>query len=239
MKKRKIKKNKLIGILSFLLLLITGICLFLQSDFFNLNQVVITNNKYLSKKEIEKLMSINLNRNIFSYNLKEIEQNINSSSYIKSCKIKRGIPDELIVEVNEKRVIGPIYNGEEYCYVDEKGNLIDEVSEVKNKKIIINMNYKIDNKKIIFEKNDKQLLLTLINSLEKENILKQMKEININDKSNISMKTSKGLEINIKKDKKIEESVKKMQNVLVDLQNRKEYCGRIDMTYNNYILYTP
>ena len=56
MKRRKLNTNKVMGILFFFLLLTLGTCFFLKSDFFYLKEVVINNNKYLSKNEVENLI---------------------------------------------------------------------------------------------------------------------------------------------------------------------------------------
>ena len=37
----------------------------------------------------------------------------------------------------------------------------------------------------------------------------------------------------------IEKNVIKLRNVLIDLKNRKEVYGKVDLTYNDYILYSP
>ena len=53
------------------------------------------------------------------------------------------------------------------------------------------------------------------------------------------MKEKKGITIYLNKDNNIEKNITKLRKILVDLQNRKELYGKIDFTYNNYILYSP
>lgn len=237
---RKINTNKLIGLLLFSLLIIFTICFFLKSDYFNLNEVKINGNSYLSEGDIRKLLSINNDRNIFSYNLKELEKNICNSTYIKECSIKRKLPNKLVVMVEEKNIIGPLYNGEVYCLVDGDGNYVDKLKEDEFKNIVINMGYTLNNKKIEFDREtDKRYLIVILKSLENNNILKQVKSIDLTNKDTINIKTKKGLKVAIDKNNSIDTNIDRLNKVLIDLQNRKVYTGSIDMRYNNYILYKP
>lgn len=240
MKRRKLNINKVMGILFFFLLLTLGTCFFLKSDFFYLKEVVINNNKYLSKNEVENLLNLEMDKNIFFYNLKNLENKVKANSYIQNCKIKRKLPDKLIVNIKEKNIIGPLYNGKSYCYMDDKGNFIDEIKTTKDDEIVIYVDYNLSNKSIKFKKeSDKKKLITLCTKLKEENILMQIKNIDFKNKSVINLKGETGLVVCLKKDNNIEKNVIKLRNVLIDLKNRKEVYGKVDLTYNDYILYSP
>ena len=240
MTRRKLTTNKVMGILFFFLLLTLGTCFFLKSDFFYLKEVVINNNKYLSKNEVENLLNLEMDKNIFFYNLKNLENKVKANSYIQNCKIKRKLPDKLIVNIKEKNIIGPLYNGKSYCYMDDKGNFIDEIKTTKDDEIVIYVDYNLSNKSIKFKKeSDKKKLITLCTKLKEENILMQIKNIDFKNKSVINLKGETGLVVCLKKDNNIEKNVIKLRNVLIDLKNRKEVYGKVDLTYNDYILYSP
>lgn len=239
-KRRKINTNKLMGILFFSLLLTLGTCFFLKSDFFFLQKVVISNNKYLSNEEVNNLLNLDKNKNIFLYDLRDLENRVKESNYVKDCKIKRKMPNKLIVDIKEKGIIGPLYNGQTYCYVDSQGKFVDELKEIKNDELVISIDYTLNEKSIRFNnKNEKNELLTLYNKLNEEKILTQIKTINFRKNSEIIMNGKTGLTICLNKDNNIEKNVDKLNKVLIDLQNRKELYGKIDLTYNNYILYSP
>ncbi|WP_455538503.1 cell division protein FtsQ/DivIB [Terrisporobacter sp.] len=239
-KRKKVNTNKLMGILFFSLLLVLGTCFFLKSDFFYLNEIVINNNKYLTKEEINNLLNIEKNKNIFFYNLNNLQNKIKESPYIKNCEIKRKIPNKLIVNIEEKNIVGPIYNGRSYVYIDDDGNFIGQIKKIKNNETVIYSLYTLDNSFLRFtNKNDKKSLLVLYSKLKEENILKQIKTIDFRNKSIINMKGKSGITICLNKDNSIKQNIIKLRKVLVDLQNRKETDGNIDMTYNDYILYSP
>lgn len=239
-KRRKINTNKLMGILFFSLLLTLGTCFFLKSDFFFLKQVVINNNKYLSKEGVNNLLNLDKNKNIFFYDLQDLENRVKESSYVQDCEIKRKIPNKLIINIKEKNIIGPLYNGKTYCYIDDRGKFVDELKEIENDDLIISIKYTLNYKNIKFNnENDKSKILTLYNKLDEEKILNQIKSIDFRESTAITMKGNSGLIICLNKDNNIEKNVAKISKVLVDLQNRKELYGRVDLTYNNYVLYSP
>lgn len=239
-KRKKINANKLMGILFFSLLLTLGTCLFLKSDFFFLKQVVITNNNYLSTEDVNNLLSLDKNKNIFFYDLRDLENKVKESSYVEDCEIKRKIPNKLVVNVREKNIIGPLYNGKSYCCIDNKGKFVDELKEIENDDLVISIDYTLNKKNLKFNnENDKNKLLTLYNKLIEENILRQFKTIDFRKKSEIIMQGKTGLSVYLNKDNNIEKNIVKFSKVLIDLQNRKELYGKVDFTYNNYVLYTP
>ena len=106
--------------------------------------------------------------------------------------------------------------------------------------LVIYINYTLKNKTLKFnDEEDKNRLLSLYNKLDEENILIQIKTIDFRKKTEISMRGKTGLTICLNKDKNIEKNIAKLSKVLIDLQNRKELYGKIDFTYDNYVLYSP
>lgn len=239
-KRKKINTNKLIAILFFSLLLTLGTCFFLKSDFFFLKQIVITNNNYLSKDEVTSLLNISKNKNIFFYDLQDLENRVKKNTYIEECNIKRKMPNKLIINIEEKNIINTLYNGENYCYIDNKGRFVDELEKVENNELVIFIDYSLYNYTIKFNnENDKNKLLKLYSKLDEENLLTQIKSIDFREQNKIIMKGKTGLIICFNKDNNIEKNVTSLNKVIIDLQNRNELYGKLDFTYNNYVLYRP
>lgn len=239
-KRRKINTNKIIWILFFSLLLTLGTCFFLKSDFFFLKKVVISNNKYLSNEDVNNLLNLDENKNIFFYNLKELQNKVKKSTYVEDCTVKRKMPNKLEVNVKEKHIIGPIYNGSIYCYIDSQGDFVDKLRQIKKNDLIISIDYVLNKDNLKFSsKGDKNELLVLYNKLEEENLLRQIKRIDFKDKSKITMIDNKGVVVYLNKDNDIGQNISKLRNIMIDLQNRKEVYGKIDFTYNDYVLYSP
>ena len=239
-KRRNINTNKFIAILFFSLLLTLGTCFFLKSDFFFLKEVVINNNDYLSKEDVTGLLNISKNKNIFFYDLEDLENRVKENAYVESCDINRKIPNKLIINIKEKSIINTLYNGENYCYIDSKGRFVDELEKIENNELVIFIDYSLYNDTIKFNnENDKNKLLKLYSKLDEENLLTQIKTIDFREKTKIIMKGKTGLIICFNKDNNIEKNVTSLSKVIIDLQNRNELYGKLDFTYNNYVLYKP
>ncbi len=234
-KRKKINRNKFIGILFFCLLIVIGTYLFLRSDFFFLDKVTIKNNKYLSKEDITEILSLEKDKNIFYYDIKRLENKIKANDYVSDCIIKRKMPNALEVDIKEKYIIGPLHNGKTYCYIDDKGNLVDTFKTNKEDFVILE-DYTLVNEKIEFKEDNKELLILLCKKIDDENI--KLKTIDFKNKDTIKMKNNNGIEIILSKDENIIESIEKLQKVMVDLQNRKENYGKIDLRYNKYVVYS-
>ena len=80
--KRKLRRKIKMKISSFLFMLMFmfwGTYYLLQSDLMNLKTIVLEGNSYTNENEIINISNLVINRNIFKYNLKEIEKHKGSS----------------------------------------------------------------------------------------------------------------------------------------------------------------
>ncbi|MBW4864309.1 MAG: FtsQ-type POTRA domain-containing protein, partial [Paeniclostridium sp.] len=92
----KLNKRGKITIYAFIFLVILFIYIFISSSFFELKNIAVNGNEKLNINQIKKLTSIGVGKNLFQYNLKDIEENIKSNPYIKYVEVKRKIPNQLI-----------------------------------------------------------------------------------------------------------------------------------------------
>ena len=72
----------------FSLLLVLRTCFFLKSDFFYLIYIEINNNKYLTKEDVNGLLNIEKNKNIFFYDLNNLKNRLKKSNNIEISEIK-------------------------------------------------------------------------------------------------------------------------------------------------------
>jgi len=89
-KRKKVRKIKMriSSILFALVFIFWGIYYLLQSDLMNLKEIELNGNEQIEAEEIIYISNLVTNRNIFKYNLKEVEENIKSHPYIKEVKIQ-------------------------------------------------------------------------------------------------------------------------------------------------------
>ena len=96
------KKRFLVAI-SLLFLLTTYKTKNNNNIFFKLQieNVIIENNKIVSKEEIQKNISFIYDTNIFSITSKTIEESLKKIEFIESFKIKKIYPNELKIKIFE------------------------------------------------------------------------------------------------------------------------------------------
>ncbi len=136
-KARKIKM-RISSILFAFVFVFWGIYYLLQSDLINLKEIVLNGNEQVHMEELIKLSDLVINRNIFKYNLKEIEENILSHPYVKDVKVQRKLPSTMIIEVKERQEYAIIPYMGSYIFIDEE-NMILRASDsyIANDHILI------------------------------------------------------------------------------------------------------
>ena len=94
--------------------------------------------------------------------LNNLKNRLKKVLILKVVKIKRKIPNKLIVNIEEKNIIGPIYNGKSYAYIDSSGNFVDQIKKNKNNEQVIYVKYTLNNQSLKFvNKNDEKKLIVL------------------------------------------------------------------------------
>ena len=100
------KKNKTFtpafGIFLIIISLAILIMNFFKHDYFKISQVYIKGNKFLSDEQILKGLNNPVGKNIIMYDEEESIDKLKKDEIIKSVKIEKKMPDEIIVKVKEE-----------------------------------------------------------------------------------------------------------------------------------------
>lgn len=122
-------KNRFLVAISLLFLLTTYKTKNNNNIFFKLQieNVIIENNKIVSKEEIQKNISFIYDTNIFSITSKTIEESLKKIEFIESFKIKKIYPNELKIKIFEKKPIAILQNKQEKKYYTSSGSVINYI----------------------------------------------------------------------------------------------------------------
>ncbi|MCJ7498536.1 MAG: FtsQ-type POTRA domain-containing protein [candidate division Zixibacteria bacterium] len=185
------KKISLIGILALIFLWVRTMEIFLtNSPWFELKVLNISGNEDLSKDEVLKLSGVRLKRNIFRINLKDIEKRVEKDQRVKSVEVKRVIPQEIQVRVQEKKpdllvnlkpsskLYGLSVDGEIIPLKDSFSYDLPLISGIKSRGVKPYSR---------IEDADIQTALTFYKIVEKEkpSFLEKISEMNLEDKDNL------------------------------------------------------
>ena len=213
-----------------------------KSSIFNLTKVEIIGNTNLKDDQIIDLEKLVTNKNIFTYNLKKIRKEIVNNPYIEDAQVKIKLPNKIVITVKEIDIVAVLFNGNEYCYIDSSGNLIEKINnlEENNDKIICSVDYTLSNNSITFKnQKEKDGILKVLNIIKSEYLEKEVKQIEYTNEDEINIITKYGTKFLIVDDKELEYNIARASKILVDLQSKKINDGIVDLTYSNYAVYKP
>ena len=245
MKKNKkgINTSKVVIIFSLILIVVIVLYTSLNSGIFNSDNIEIEGNKYVESEYIIKALEVNNNKNIFRYNIKDMEEILLNNKYIDKVEIKRLLPNTLKVSIIEKEIVANLYNEEIYCYIDKEGNFIDEIDENNkdNEVITVHIDYnKTDSQEIKFKNEEnKKRLLYLLEYIKEEGIYKKIDNIDMTKPNSINMSTKEDINILLNSDEELKYNISRLAMILADLQNKKQKGGEIDLSTGKYALYRP
>lgn len=213
-----------------------------KSSIFNLTKVEIIGNTNLKDDQIIDLEKLVTNKNIFTYNLKKVRKEIVNNPYIEDAQVKIKLPNKIVITVKEIDIVAVLFNGNEYCYIDSSGNLIEKINnlEENNDKIICSVDYTLSNNSITFKnQKEKDGILKVLNIIKSEYLEKEVKQIEYTNEDEINIITKYGTKFLIVDDKELEYNIARASKILVDLQSKKINDGIVDLTYSNYAVYKP
>lgn len=244
MKKNKCKLNKRgkFAIYAFILLVILFIYICISSSIFELKQIDVDGNSKITKSDIIKIGDIETGKNIFKYNLNDVEKKLLVNPYIKYVKVSRKFPDKLVITIKENSEYAIIKEGASYIYIGENGLVLSEQKDINNKNIPLVSGIEIKNKKLnakikinLDKSND---IILAIDTLKKNNMSRKVESIKIN-KNKMYMKTDDNTNIVLKIDEDIEYNINRLKAILVDLKSNNKKGGNIDLTSKEQAIYSP
>lgn len=239
--RKSINTSKVVIIFSFLLIIVIVLYSALNSRLFNSENIEIEGNKYVEDDYIIKVLDIKNDKNIFRYNIRDMEESLLSNKYIDDIEIKRSLPNTLKINIVEKEIVANLYNEEYYCYIDKEGNFIDEIDENNkdNEIIIVNIDYNIDDVQEINFKNEEDIkrLVYLLEYIREEGIYKKINNIDMTKYNSINIITTDDIKVLLNNDEQLKYNISRLAMILADLQNRKQKGGEIDLSIGNNAIY--
>ena len=94
--KKRINTSKVVIIFSLILIVVIVLYTSLNSGIFNSDNIEIEGNKYVESEYIIKALEVNNNKNIFRYNIKDMEEILLNNKYIDKMVDSVQIREDLI-----------------------------------------------------------------------------------------------------------------------------------------------
>lgn len=189
-----------------------------KSSYFNITEIKIIGNDYLTDEEIIQLTGLKKDTNILNYRINIIENNLLKCDWIQKVKIRRSLPSTYEIEIQERKPVFLIINNNKLYYLDNKGQYI---AKVENGRFISLPVLYINSA----TKKEINLLPEFINDLEISKFpyaLKDISWVNINELYGFELfieENNLTLQIDFKN---FDENIKNLIQVLEDLKKRNE-----------------
>lgn len=199
---KKIRLRRRVLKILILIIFVSAISILMfKSEYFNIRNIVVENNKSVSAEEVTVLSEIK-GVNIFLVNKNKLEENIKKNPYIEGIDIKRRFPSTLVIKVKEKQIKGLIKFQNSFINVDSKGKMVQVVNKFPNGEIPLIEGIKVEQYapglNLIKDDNIKQAALEAVLTVNDYNEYNGLiYSINIEDVYNITLKTMNGLFIKL------------------------------------------
>ena len=93
-----------------------------------IKKIDIENNSSLKTDAIKSKLNFLYRENLFFLNIKDIEENLKSETFIESFSIKKVYPNTLKLIIVEKKPIAILNNKKKKFYISDKGHLISFIN---------------------------------------------------------------------------------------------------------------
>jgi len=238
---KKVRYGKLrIYLLIFFLLSTLIFIILFKTNYFEISDVIVSNNLQLSKDEIVSYSGVHIGDNTFKIKMSEVREKILKTPFIKDVIIKRKLPDKLLIEVVERRKIAAISYMGLYFFVDNEGIILYTSHEIDNTYIIEGFEFEsfIEGEKIKV-KNDEDLkkVIALCSLLENSDLAIKPK-IACNG-GNIILYLNDNFKVNFGRGENISHKFTVFKAIYKDLTAKNVDSGVIDISHNGYPTYSP
>lgn len=125
-------QKRFLRALFLILLSILAFYFFFRSSIFNISQLEVRDNFYLTPGEIEQLANVPYGSNIFTLDSKVMEQNLLLHPMVKEVEISRKWPDTVVISVVEREPVLLVPSEQGFLALDATGVYLKKVSTISD-----------------------------------------------------------------------------------------------------------
>lgn len=220
-------QTEFIKILIFIILIVIFFLVLFTSPIFSVNKIKIHGNEHFSDEQIIEKINFKLKDNIFLLQKKKVERLLCEDPYIESANIEINWPNQIQINIDERKVVGYVPYVGTYLYIDKDGRVLEtSASYTENLPIVQGLEFDyFQIGQVIPVKNQGSLnvVVTMAQMMLKYNLFQEIIKIDVNDPTDTHLYVKK-LDISMGG---IEEFDKKIQWMIqiMDLYD----MGKVDL----------
>lgn len=123
-KKKKRKKKHYFLRFIILVAFTVGAYYFFTSSLFDIQKITVDNNKYYTVEQVISLAGAKTGENLFEASLSQMKEKLLADPYIKNVKLKRKLPAEVVIIVEERKEDAAVPYGNQYIIIDNEGMVL-------------------------------------------------------------------------------------------------------------------
>ena len=123
--KRKRKTQKIVKWISIVSILIIGVIFTFASPLFNIKEIKVENNNFLSSEKIISLSRLTKDQNIFRFLKADVEKRLKEEPYIESVTISRELPNTVKLDVKERNRDFSVKFLNGYAFINNQGYILE------------------------------------------------------------------------------------------------------------------
>lgn len=123
-KKKKRKKKRYLLKFLIVVLVATGLYFFFTSSLFDIQKITVENNSYYTAEQIISLAGAKTGGNLFEASLSEMKEKLLADPYVKNVKLKKRLPAEVVIIVEERKEEAAIPYGSSFIIIDGEGMVL-------------------------------------------------------------------------------------------------------------------
>ena len=142
--RKKKKRRKKHYLLKFLLLVAvaTGAYFLLTSSLFDIQKISVENNSYFTVEQVIKIAGAKTGDNLFEAPVGDMKDKLLADPYIKSVKIKRKLPAELRIILDERQEGAAVTYGKRFIIIDNEGMVLRKSATEPTLPLLLGMTVK-------------------------------------------------------------------------------------------------
>ena len=233
------KKLILISVISGLVI---SFAAYLTLPAFQVSNIIVLGNSKMTPEEIESRLNILLEKNTFLLDKQKIKEAFSSDPYIESVEISSKFPKTAIFNIKKRQAVATVKFSGGFLVIDENGAVLESTQELSKivKPLISGIEVtqvKLGEKLDIENHDIFGLIQSVITNVRSAKLLNNISQIEITGDSEILMTTPQGVNVLLGKGENLNEKMLILNQILIDLHEKKIYSGYIDMRYDGYPVY--
>lgn len=217
------KRHLIVALIILMIIALITLVIMCFTTFFDINHISTTGSEIYSKEEIYVASGITKEDSLLIISEDKIEENIRKQlPYVDSVKIKRNLPDKIVLTVTDAKEYAYYVSENSNFILSENGYVLKEQSETPENVFEIitsGINGKPGEKAIYANSAEEQLVNELISALNQKGI--NIDKIDITNTLEIKVFVEGKFEVNVGDNKYINEKIAHLASMIESIADRK------------------